>query len=137
MSDMIAVAVADMRAGAVLDWAVVKVLGWQVARPQDCQFIDENSKHWLVGYYGDTRSCAAFAFRPSTSWEHGGPLIDQFDIWIAGPLEARRPTQAASVGIDGISAEGATKLEAAMKAIVANKFGDAVTVPRFLVEAKS
>jgi len=133
MSDLIAVAVVDLKAGPALDWAVAKAAG------QEVEITYLGSKTDLSGYSGlfCWLAKSRCPYKPSTDWAQGGPLIEQFDIWIAGPLEMGRPTQACSVGIDGVSTEGNTKLEAACKAIVAAKFGDAVTVPRELVEVQS
>ncbi len=67
--------------------------------------------------------------RPSTAWEHGGPIIErehmaieyldaEWHAWSPGPLFG-----------GGGEGHGATALVAAMRAYVAAKFGETIELP--------
>jgi hypothetical protein len=124
--DTIAVAVVDLRAGPALDFAVLRAIGWELSG-------DRLTK---LGASVDLKLSVPLP-SPSTDWAHGGPLIEKFTIrlrhheliggeqaWIA----------ASSKELRGFSVAGATALEAICRFIVTGKFGDAVTIPRELVE---
>lgn len=118
--------------GTALDWAVGVTNGWAWGPPHrlyewDCWRDTEGN---IVG------PMPAQAFRPSTSWEHGGPLIDRHDIHF-------NAVDCTPLGLHGFrafqkgdllnSVFGETRLIAACRAIVAANLGNAVQVPAELM----
>jgi len=74
-------------------------------------------------------------FRPSRDWAKGGPLIDAHDIRFHYPKTSffdTTPDCYVAICGTGMGSEypmrGATRLEAAMRALVASVFGGRVTV---------
>lgn len=120
---MVEVKVSEL-SGAALDWAVAKIEGYDLMKhPFRRAFIEG------VGHVD---------YRPSTDWSQGGPLIERYSLeivfdgsrnygwrcvkdWCYGEVNDTYPL-------------GETHLIAACRAIVASKFGDAVSVPAELVE---
>ena len=104
--------------GPALDW----VVGDIVLR-QSCT--DEEVLNWLVeGHNSRTE------FNPySTEWSWGGPIIEQEEVMLLPPLDEDSWT--ARCGGDAYP--GDTPLIAAMRAFVASKLGDTVTVPEELL----
>lgn len=103
--------------GHALDWAVAKCEGiatdkWGVA--------------W-VPMYGQEHFNKRF--EPSTSWLHGGPLIERALINVE-PFEDINGKQWASDAVW----EGPTPLIAAMRCYVARKMGDEVDIPDELMQ---
>ena len=134
MSDLIAVAVIDLKAGAALDWAVAKAVG----EPVTLTHSPFDSSSWPVF------SKSNAAYQPSTDWATGGPLIDEYNGDLVSMhnhphLAPKSHSYMGRLGNlnDRQTSFGTTALEAICKAIVAAKFGDAVTVPRELVEVQS
>lgn len=130
MSDLVAVAVVDLKAGPVLDWAVAKAIGIEtdLFRKADGRVVPRYCPNLFWVDYS-----------PSTDWIDGGNIIDQgCGLFQCGGDTGNGIFWSCSFGIhpDLRSQTGATALEAACKAIVAAKFGDAVTVPRELVDPK-
>lgn len=111
--------------GSVLDWYVAKALNWQCERPQDGQFIDNNGKRRLVGYYGPTLRCAATTFNPSSEWAHCGPLIDQHSAIFT---LSNGKVCAEILGANGV---GDDHKEAICRAIVIARFGQSVDIPEY------
>lgn len=119
--------------GALLDYWVAKALGrWDSAR--EFRFIS-----------GGVLVCPAIGgddngeeFRPSTEWAHGGPIIERERI---APQPQRRgdignewadrpePSLGWEVQAAGRTITGPTYLIAAMRAVVASKFGEEVALP--------
>lgn len=120
--------------GIALDYWVAKAEG---------RFRDQ-----LAGYYGLERDCeidvAMFErmeqrrpdpFKPSTHWAQGGPLLDRFPMRIA-PAEAGdgdrwcvTPYVPGRHPDEGPWYWGPTMLIAAMRCLVASKFGEEVNNP--------
>jgi hypothetical protein len=107
-------------AGAMLDAAVIAALGMT---DDDAAGVGLGCPDWRQ------------RFKPSSSWAHGGPIIererisvlrdalDAEDRWVAGSqfwIEG---------GFDGVMEFGPTPLIAAMRAFVASKLGDQVELP--------
>lgn len=69
---------------------------------------------------------------PSTDWSQGGPLIDDYQIWLSGPINLRSEWNA-SLDTSCESIGGRNALEAICRAIVAAKLGPTVSVPAELV----
>lgn len=125
MSDMIEVKVSKL-IGPALDWAVAIAEGVQVklSRPEpddELQVVE------------DINSPIDYRFSPSTDWRLAGPFIASRrichnwlsnDLWTACPARPNEPT---------IHVRGPTPLIAICRAIVANKFGEIVSVPAELI----
>lgn len=105
--------------GALLDAAVAKAWG--------AFTVDDE---WLFGLSFQNE------WKPSTSWRHGGPIIERGRITVAA-VGKKRPEWYAEidgfksdggveVGYGGHDGEGPTPLIAAMRAFVSSKFGDEV-----------
>lgn len=122
--------VADLE-GAQLDWAVavaanepLSVDAWQAAtRPGTVPFV-------MIGL----GSVDKRVYYPSSSWCHGGPIIERERI----DIEWWQDSNDLSVGWDAVvhmsvtqrvRLDGPTPLIAAMRAFVASKLGDEVEVP--------
>ena len=93
--------------GAALDWAVAKC---------------EKSERQPIGHPAH--------FSPSTTWAHGGPIIERERINVCGIYND--PTRWGAVQADGRcmrNALGPTALVAAMRCFVASRLGDEVEVP--------
>ncbi len=119
--------------GALLDYWVARANG-DGAKIEDsiCWRFESDQEH------GD--GCGFFSFDPSTDWAQGGPIIgqekisfvltdwaDDADRYWAG----YQPCLQSMTGMayDGVTGTGPTPLVAAMRAFVANKFGDDVHDP--------
>ena len=69
--------------------------------------------------------------KPSTAWEHGGPIIERERMaldYLDEDWHAWAPTSHKSNG-DGSDGTGPTMLIAAMRAYVASKFGGTIDLP--------
>lgn len=71
----------------------------------------------------------ATSFRPSTDWAQGGPLFDEYEIFVERSnfvVEGKAFAFIYTKDGKDIAAQsyGATRLEAAMRAFVKSKFGD-------------
>lgn len=117
--------------GALLAHAVALAAGYKVKR--DCA-------EWAVWLPPEAtpdgcpvHSFGAHGYRPDMRWEHGGPIIEREHLRVewhsdgGGFWRSVRP--AVVLGDWPISRNGATALEAAMRAYVASKFGEEVELP--------
>ena len=128
--------------GPALDWAVAKALGWNMVRvPSD---IDGNNggevlapPYFTNDFKFPPRGAVGQGFflrRWSTDWSHGGPLIDRHICELVRDQEGySEPEEPWYASCDVFWQIGQTPLIAACRAIVAAKFGDAVSVPAELV----
>lgn len=98
--------------GAALDLAVAKA--WQSV------YSDEH----LLEHAKD--------FRPSTSWHHGGPIIERKRISVISDFHEIEEGWLAESYEDNIQQFGPTPLIAAMRCYVASKLGEEVEVPEEL-----
>lgn len=105
--------------GAALDWAVAIAIG--------CRAVA--SGYGLCWHSGDTKVSATNAWKPSTDWIQGGPLIEAYKL----TLRTDEPSASFMQGGVCCGYMGRTVLIAACRAIVASKLGDAVDVPEGLV----
>lgn len=130
---MIEVRAAELT-GAALDWAVAMAVGHAL-----CEDAIQGD-HILIGHGdGDLRP-----FRPSTDWAQGGPLIYEHDVALFSTADDRwHALHEQSMGRGGsyidcydrdADGSGATPLIAAMRALVASKLGDVVSVPAKLMQ---
>lgn len=112
--------------GTALDWAVARAFGHEVAFNSGSLVIIK--RHDVVDY-----------FDPSTNWGWGGPIIDS--ELIALNVLKHQPNlglwMASSNGgynTPSIPQYGPTPLIAAMRCLVASRFGDEVDVPEELLK---
>ena len=114
--------------GTELDVAVALADGHQVRRGlPDAPGIHER---WPSGNWEWIR-------RPSTVWEHGGPIIERERLsidFLDGEWHAWRPADdGADARVTGSSVTGPTLLVAAMRAYVAGKLGETVDLEVLVV----
>lgn len=130
MTDVIEVRVSNL-VGAPLDWAVAMAEGFK-SDPERLTNVWLNEEDpTSVSIRGVEMG---YGFRPSSNWEHGGPLIEKHQAglshdrylsggpcgWSAGPFNSTWLS-------------GPTPLIAFCRALVHAKFGQAVKVPRELM----
>ena len=130
MTDLI-----EMRAsnliGAPLDWAVAMAEGYKQDTEDPHAIISPRGVFTSVTVRG---AANGFGFRPSTNWEHGGPLIDKHGGSVQHtrglPCDVRY-----SGGPDGADVwhYGPTALVAFCRGFVHYKLGDTVQVPKELM----
>jgi hypothetical protein len=121
--------------GALLDAAVAKAEGWGQI-PGGAWGVQK----WVPGLAGEQIDVSEIHRGPlpwSTSWQHGGPIIERERIDIAywgrktaEPWRAGCEIAADSdVWMGDLAMAGATPLIAAMRAYVTSRFGDEVDLP--------
>lgn len=119
--------------GAALDYAVAKAQGFDVYKDE---MLNGHIMHgfWVSGYYpGDLNSWMQLEhFTPSTSWMKGGPIIEQEGINLSSYYKLQTGEWQAW-GEFGPSNFGTTALIAAMRCLVASRFGDNVEIPKELL----
>lgn len=106
--------------GALLDAAVAKI----VDLPRHPQ------PDGSVLYRVNGELLAAEHWRPSSNWEHGGPIIESERITVQ-PMDfaGRQDWQASTDRFLQTLQNGPTPLVAAMRAYVTSKFGEVVELP--------
>lgn len=117
--------------GAPLDWAVAMAEGYKQDAEDSHAIISPRGVFTSVTVRG---AAHGFGFRPSTCWEHGGPLIDKH----GGSVQQTRglPSDVRySGGPDGADVwdYGPTALVAFCRGFVHYKLGDTVQVPKELM----
>lgn len=140
MIDFVSVRTSDL-VGPALNWAVETAIGGAPELVHSGSPCDESS-----GWMAVRRKCGSVANHEAeflrldftTSWVHGGPLIDFFHIsfreFAPGRVTAsvnKYPFRGAWSRSDWKA--GPTRLIAACRAIVADLLGDSVLVPKELV----
>lgn len=114
--------VADLE-GALLDAVVARAEGieffgsWDENVGGDAIFTRELRDHGFE----------RVRFAPSTSWADGGPIIERERITLESP-DWGVPTQDWTATVGEFSATGLTPLVAAMRAYVASKLGEEVSL---------
>lgn len=113
-------------AGAALDWAA----GYAARDSQsDINPYPSSREAWAIDWSRQS------SYSPSTDWAQGGPLIEKYGVEImASPLVGGFFNAIVGDEEDYDWQPGDTHLIAAMRAIVAAKLGDAVSVPSELLE---
>ena len=106
-------------AGAALDWAVAKCEDLEVWREPDGIYLCEGGE---VG----------FMFRPSTSWQEGGPIIEREGIDVLKDGGVWTTLKTATADHPHLRVSGPTPLIAAMRCYVSSKLGDEIDVPEEL-----
>ena len=121
--------------GIALDWAVARAEG--LLEPKEffgnmVPSVVLDMEYWTDGTpMVRLNPCPNVYYRaeydPSTSWQHGGPIIECEEISIT-----HQQTQWAAQTDDDLFAHGPTPLIAAMRCYVTSKLGDEVEVPEEL-----
>jgi len=121
--------------GLALDWAVAKA--WQPV------YSDAHLVQVVLGCHATVG-----AFRPSTNWAHGGPVIER--EWIGLCRNGKRTFSNDNMRYEanviknqddpppcrvGFRGTGPTALVAAMRCYVASKLGDEIEIPKELLNA--
>jgi hypothetical protein len=119
MSGFVKVKTQDL-SGSALDWAVAKAEGLDVT-VASCTPPGETTRHYAY---------VRCPYKPSRSWDHGGPLIEKYMIGF-GLYENSLLAVTGHNDFSG-SEHGETHLIAACRAIVAARIGDEVAVPEVL-----
>jgi len=125
--NMIEVKLADLE-GRALDWAVAQVTGVAVKL---CP--PHNGTYWRVSL-----ADRGYAYRPSTDWNQGGPLVDKYAKSF-GMVDSSEPPRFRAFARDNSPegfcriAGGATILQAFCRALVRLHRGDEVMIPEVLV----
>ena len=116
--------------GPALRHAVATALGYTKGEGQWCEpaWFDNHGR--LVAQFN--------LWMPDFDWSQGGPLIEQYQIWLTGPFRRRKSWKASSGrASDCVFAkserEGLSPLVAAMRCLVAGRYGDTVQVPEELL----
>lgn len=119
-------------AGTPLDAAVALALGGTNLR-------HDTVCTWWVTLDGKDRALSsswAQSFCPSSNWAHGGPIIEAEDISIAPWGENSWAAKVAHAGgAPKFHQYGLNPLLAAMRCLVASKFGDEVDLPDAIAAA--
>lgn len=123
MSDLIEVKTADL-IGLALDWAVAKAenVFVHISDPE----LGNDLRIFFVS--GKCLPCVV-KYMPSTDWRFGGPLIEKHVTALN-----QSGTESWWSHCEDRLGQGETPLIAAMRAIVAAKLGDTVSVPAELVK---
>ena len=114
--------------GAALDWAVAKCEGM-------------NLRHFSQQYgcyrdhqcEDDIPSVPGYAWKPSTDWSQGGPIIDRAGINLTTGM-TKFDWWAVQDSGAGFKANGPTPLIAAMRCYVASKLSDEIDIPEKLLQ---
>lgn len=134
MTDLIEVRVSNL-VGAPLDWAVAMAEGFKSDPKRLTNVWLNEEARTSVSIRGVEMG---YGFRPSSSWEHGGQLIDKHSgtaqhtpglpadlCYAGGPAGA------------GVWCYGPTALIAFCRGLVNHKLGDNVQVPKELVQCET
>ncbi|NWA11968.1 phage protein NinX family protein [Pseudomonas gingeri] len=127
MDNLVEVKLADLE-GRALDWMVAQVEGVAVKLTPP-----HNGTYWRV-----FQVVRPYAYRPSTDWSQGGPLMDKYSKSF-GMVDSSEPPSfrafARKPGPEGFCriAGGETILQAFCRALVRLHRGDLLMVPEVLV----
>lgn len=130
MSDFVEVKTAEL-VGSALDWAVLFAV---YGDGPDWRLIDGaiyivSLRDVMVGMDGIDQAEYIDPFHPSTRWKDGGPLIDSNVVIISKQTDGEWWSHS-----ENHLGEGHTALIAACRAIVAEKLGDTVQVPKEIIQ---
>ena len=122
--------------GPALDWAVAHCEGFDLSGcsvSKVCSAADPN----YAFYKSSWDKGGNYQYMPSTNWYQGGPLIEKNEMSLIRYRVSSGPVfWEALVGFDGEPGNavqrGPTMLIAAMRCLVASKFGDEIEVPEEL-----
>lgn len=130
MTELIEVKTARL-IGAPLDWAVAMAEGFKKDTENHLTIISPRGVFTSVSIRG---AAEGFGFRPSSSWEHGGPLIDKHRGSAQhSPDLAEGVCYSGGPAGAGIFCYGPTALIAFCRGFVNYKLGDTVQVPKELM----
>ena len=129
--------------GAALDWAVAKAEGLLEPKEFFGKLVAPvvlDMEYWTDGNpMVRLNPCPDVYYRaeydPSTSWQHGGPIIEEEVISLIHPKHDCWTAHCYDKTLDDESytLDGPTPLIAAMRCYVASKLGDDVDVPEELL----
>jgi hypothetical protein len=103
--------------GAALDWAVAQIEDIPVVvRANDL-------------FYADSQFSDGGIYCPSVSWDQGGPIIDKYDVFPSRYFGCSEDNPERYQAGTLYWMRGETPLMAAMRSLVASKFGDEIDVP--------
>ena len=112
--------------GIQLDWAVAKCLNWKDYNEDGVPYIELDSSH-MSRRFGP--------YKPSTDWEHAGPIIDWQNIhWGFGTKDGNKVVIASKLGHHVKPLLGPTPLIAAMRCYVDSILGNKIEIPEELIE---
>lgn len=130
MTDLIEMRVANL-IGAPLDWAVAMAEGYKQDTEDPHAIISPRGIFTSVTMRG---AANGFGFRPSTNWEHGGPLIDKHQAGLSHDRYLSGGPCGCSAGpLNSTWLSGPTPLVAFCRALVHAKLGPIVQVPKELM----
>ena len=135
--------------GAALDWAVAKAEGLLEPKEFFGKMVPSvvlDMEYWTDGTpMVRLNPCPDVYYRaeydPSTSWQHGGPIIEEERIFLKPSKLSPTTSKRIAWGAHGfygntgqkVHRHGPTPLIAAMRCYVASKLGDDVDVPEELI----
>lgn len=124
----------DELEGELLDAAAAKADGWRKC--------EEDPHAWWApngSTFGPVASIerggikGGYGYHPAHNWAHGGPILDRWEEveFVRLPSDGLTRCRLGRVGVhSGANTKtGRTKLEAAMRAHVASRFGEEVDLP--------
>lgn len=118
--------------GKALDWAVAKSEGMAI----EIRLAGKCGKPLYV--LAAEQDCEPWIWEPSTSWHHGGPIVERegMGIWMYQWNEHGEPEPGwYAEDKDGNHVQkGSTPLIVAMRCYVASKLGDEIEIPGELNE---
>lgn len=130
MTDLIDVRVSNL-VGAPLDWAVAMAEGFE-SDPERLTNVWLNEEDpTSVSIRGVEMG---YGFRPSSNWEHGGPLIEKHQAGLSHDRYLSGGPCGCSAGpLNSTWLSGPTPLIAFCRALVHAKLGPVVRVPKELI----
>jgi len=135
MTDLIEVRVSNL-IGSALDWAVAMAEGFGTDPECRTTIWRTRTDPTSVSIRG---AAEGFGYRPSSNWEHGGPLIDKYlgSVHHSPHLEDSNCQYSAGPAGAGIWLYGPTALVAFCRTLVITKLGDTVQVPKELMPCQA
>ncbi|UMY59858.1 phage protein NinX family protein [Pseudomonas sp. LS.1a] len=130
MTDLIEVRVSNL-VGAPLDWAVAMAEGFE-SDPERLTNVWLNEEDpTSISIRGVEMG---YGFRPSSNWEHGGPLIEKHQAGLSHDRYLSGGPCGCSAGpLNSTWLSGPTPLIAFCRALVHAKLGPVVRVPKELI----
>lgn len=115
--------------GAHLDTAVALAEGLKYVVERHALRNPDPVHNMVVWLKKEGKADFSQAWRPSTDWSQGGPLIERERIGVAARADCWIASRYANETTQVRAGEGPTPLIAAMRALVASRFGETVELP--------